>query len=130
LGNTLELVILLMMGMTGTHGDPEKAFSLLSGLQSNLQEDVRALEREAQEASTPVGKGCDIALLQAEIALEKGDSHGLIGALNTALGLVETSPELIGEDLEEIEQFAQLLQKTCQPNDETSQSLTSVLMAG
>lgn len=122
LANATDLLTLLGMALTGAQGNLEKAPPFLEGLQDNLVEDIEALESE--------GQALNVALLQAKIALKDNNVQGFLKSLETAFSLANTTPERLMEDLEEFDLLGNLLQRTCQPHNEASQSVTSMLMAG
>ena len=130
LGKMIELLMLLTLTLSASGGNEEQAIGSLEELSAPLESDLDALELEAKEAETLLGKGLDVAAMQAQIAIKSGHSQALVEALKMALSLAETTPDLLKEDLEEFDEFAKLLQKSCQTNNESSTAITGMLMAG
>lgn len=134
LSDNMELVSMLLMSLTEAKGAPENAGRMLESLKPYLEgkfEKSKAFVEGAMETGDLDGenaKGVSIALLQAKMALAKDDTKGLFAAGNGALELVNSSPELLKEDLDEFKEFAKLLRQTCtkESADETA-TITSLL---
>lgn len=121
ISNTMELTNLVLMALTGAKKEPKSAGILLEGLKSQLEGKIDQTEafvltaiREGVE-DPAAAKGLDIALRQARIALEKEDFEALIGACGNALDLIGVAPEALQKDLNELKEFAKLLNRSCVP---------------
>lgn len=126
-----ELLSLLMMTLNGAQGAPERAIPYMEELKGTLGDDIHKIEAFVHEVilnGKSEARGLDVALRQAQIAISKEDFNGLLFACKSAMELVDSSPDLLMEDLKEMDSLAKLLQKACIP-DTQDKAQTGVILA-
>lgn len=131
LSTNMELVSLLLMSLTATKGGPESSIRLLESLKPHLEKKLE-ISKAFIEPLLEMGqaKGVDIAITEASLALERGEMKGLLGAMRAALELINSSPELLKEDLDAFKEFAILLKSSCSAvSSEENAMMTALLRA-
>jgi len=135
LGHATELLGLLSMTMTGAEND-EEVVSTMEGLKETFREDILKIEAFVRSSiasgsvDSAMGKGLDIALIQAKTAIEKEDYEGFFAACSYGLSLVGSSQDQIGKELEEIHDLAKLFKQGCvSETQDPNKSLTGIIMA-
>ena len=115
----LELATLLLATLNGAQGKTNRALYLLKGIKNKLGANINQLETYLYNAlqtgmiHNPEARTLEIAFKEAQAALKNDQIEGLLTACKTALRAINSSPELLIEDLESIKEFVVLIQRSC-----------------
>jgi hypothetical protein len=111
----MELLSFLLMTQAATKGKKDKSVSLLQEMKEHLKEDLDNTEKFINagilsgQIEGETAKGLNIALKQARLALDAEDYGGVIQACDRSLVPIGSSLEPLNEDLEQIQDFAELV---------------------
>lgn len=133
----LELATLLLAVLSGAKGKTNRAVHLLKSIKSKLGENINLLETYLFNAlqtgmlNSPQAKVLEMAFKEAQSALKNDHMDGLLTACRTALKAINSSPELLAEDLEAVKEFAILVQRSCaHDSPDKSALLTGMMTTG
>ena len=132
--DAMELSSLLLMVLAGVKGNVNNAADLLQGIKDPLEKKIEKTESFVSQAmiqEEEKGKEAmdvSIALQQAKLAVSSDQFEGLIHAGEVALETINSTPDQLMEDFEEIKEFAHNVKQACQnPQQESTSLITGII---
>jgi hypothetical protein len=111
----MELASLFMMMISRTEGKFDKVPRILQEIDSYLSDKLVKTEKIVESvllldpSNSPLAKGLDIALQQAQLALTNQQMDGIINALKGSLEHLNIDAEDLDKDFEKVKQFTELV---------------------